>query len=59
MGWVEEAGSILNECLRKFPGGEDIQDMLEKIEDETDDPGKGKKPPMLTGKHPFDVLRDK
>jgi hypothetical protein len=47
MGWVEEARSILNEGLRKFPGDEDIENMVQKIEDETDDPDKGKKPPIL------------
>jgi predicted Zn-dependent protease len=47
MGWVKEARSILNEGLRKFPDDEDIGDMLEYIEDETNDPDKGKKPPIL------------
>jgi hypothetical protein len=41
VGWVEEAMGILNEGLRKFPGDEDIENLLEKIEDETDDPEKG------------------
>jgi predicted Zn-dependent protease len=47
MGWVEEARSILNEGLRKFPGDEDIENILERIEDETDNPDKGKKPPII------------
>ena len=47
MGWVKEARNILNEGLRKFPGDEDIENMLECIEDETNDPDKGKKPPIL------------
>jgi len=47
MGWVEEARSILNEGLRKFPGDEDIENILERIEDETDDPDKGRKPPII------------
>jgi hypothetical protein len=29
MGWVEEARRILNEGLRKFPGDEDIENLLE------------------------------
>jgi tetratricopeptide (TPR) repeat protein len=47
MGWVKEARNILNEGLRRFPGDEDIEYMLEYIEHETDDPDKGKKPPIL------------
>ncbi len=46
-GWVEEARSILNEGLRKFPGDEDIENLLAKIADETDDPDKGKKLPII------------
>ena len=41
MGWVEEARSILNEGLRKFPGDEVIEIMLKRIEDETDNPDNG------------------
>jgi len=29
IGWVEEAMGILNEGLRKFPGDEDIENLLE------------------------------
>ena len=47
MGWVEEARGILTEGLRKFPGDEVIEIMLKRIEDETDDPDKGKKPPIV------------
>ena len=47
MGWLEEARGILNEGLRKFPGDEVIESMLKRIEDETDNPDKGKKPPII------------
>ena len=47
MGWLEEARGILTEGLRKFPGDEVIEIMLKRIEDETDDPDKGKKPPII------------
>ena len=47
MGWVEEARGILTEGLRKFPGDEVVENMLKRIEDKTDDPDKGKKPPIV------------
>jgi tetratricopeptide (TPR) repeat protein len=46
-GWVEEARNILNEGLRKFPDDEDIQNLLEKIDDEIENPDKGKTPPII------------
>jgi len=48
MGWLEEARGILTEGLRKFPGDEVIEIMLKKIEHETSDPDKGKKPPIIS-----------
>jgi hypothetical protein len=48
MGWLEEARGILTEGLRKFPGDEVIENMLKRIEDETDDPDKGTKPPIIS-----------
>ena len=47
MGWLEDARGILTEGLRKFPGDEVIEIMLKRIEDETDNPDKGKKPPII------------
>ena len=47
MGWLEEARGILTEGLRKFPGDEGIEIMLKRIEDETNDTDKGKKPPII------------
>jgi hypothetical protein len=47
MGWLEEARGILTEGLSKFPGDEVVENMLKRIEDKTDDPDKGKKPPIV------------
>ena len=47
MGWLEEARGILTEGLIKFPGDEVIEIMLKRIEDEIDDPDKGKKSPII------------
>jgi tetratricopeptide (TPR) repeat protein len=46
-GWVDEARSILEEGLKKFPEDEELQEALQRIEDETNDPDKNKKPPLL------------
>lgn len=46
-GWVDEARGILEEGLKKFPYDEDLQDALQRIEDETNDPDNNKKPPSL------------
>ena len=46
-GWTDEARNVLQQGLKKFPDDERIKELLEKIEDETDDPNKGKKPPII------------
>ncbi len=46
-GWVDEARGILEEGLKKFPDDEDLQEALQRIEDETNDPDNNKKPPSL------------
>lgn len=45
--WVDEARSTIEEGLKKFPDDEDLQDALQSIEDETNDPDSNKKPPFL------------
>ena len=46
-GWTDEARNILQQGLKKFPYDERIKELLEKIEYETDNPDKGKKPPVI------------
>ena len=46
-GWIDEARNVLQQGLKKFPFDESIKEILEKIEDETDDSDKGKKPPII------------
>lgn len=47
MGWVDEARDILKKGLEIFPEDKDLTELLKEIEDETDDPDKGNKPPIL------------
>jgi len=46
-GWTDEARNVLQQGLKKFPYDEQLKELLEKIDDETDDPDKGKKPPII------------
>lgn len=46
-GWIDEARNVLQQGLKKFPYDEQLKKILEKIEDETDSPDKGKKPPII------------
>jgi len=46
-GWTDEARNILQQGLKKFPFDEQLKELLEKIEYETDNPDKGKKPPII------------
>ncbi|MFH1704165.1 MAG: tetratricopeptide repeat protein [Nitrospirota bacterium] len=46
-GWIAEAKEVLKEGIKKFPEDARLKTLLKKIEDETDDPDKGKKPPHI------------
>jgi len=46
-GWSDDAKSVLQEGLKKFPNDERLQEVLKKIEDETNDPDNNKKPPLI------------
>lgn len=46
MGWVDEARDILKKGLEIFPDDKDLTELLKEIEDETDNPDNGKKPPF-------------
>ena len=46
-GWVDDAKNVLEKGLRKFPEDERLKELLKKIEDDTDDPDKNKKPPLI------------
>jgi tetratricopeptide (TPR) repeat protein len=46
-GWIDDAKSVLQEGLEKFPDDERLKEVLKKIEDETNDPDKNKKPPLI------------
>lgn len=45
-GWIADAKEILKEGVKKFPEDYRLRELLNKIEDETDNPDKGKKPPI-------------
>jgi len=45
-GWILDAKEILKEGVRKFPEDYGLRESLKKIEEETDDPDKWKKPPI-------------
>jgi tetratricopeptide (TPR) repeat protein len=46
-GWINEAKQVLEEGVKKFPEDERLKEVLKKIEDETNDPDKNKKPPFI------------
>jgi len=46
-GWVDDAKKALEEGLKKFPDDERLKEVLKKIEDDTDDPDKNRKPPLI------------
>ena len=46
-GWTDEARNALQQGLKKFPYDEQLKELLKKIEYETDNPDKGKKPPII------------
>jgi tetratricopeptide (TPR) repeat protein len=45
--WLNEALDIVKEGLKRFPEYEGLKDTLKNIEDEIDNPDKGKKPPFM------------
>ncbi len=47
MGWRKEALEVLQKAVEKFPNDEEIKKFLKEVEDDTDDPDKGDKPPIL------------
>lgn len=46
-GWIDDAKKVLEEGLKKFPDDERLKEVLKKIEDDTDDPDKNRKPPLI------------
>jgi tetratricopeptide (TPR) repeat protein len=42
LGWRDEANSILNEGLKKFPRDQELKEMLDEIDDGSDDPDRDK-----------------
>jgi hypothetical protein len=46
-GWVDDAKQVLEEGVKKFPEDERLKELLREIEDDTDDPDKNKKPPLI------------
>jgi predicted Zn-dependent protease len=46
-GWVDDAKAVLNDGIKKFPEDERLKELLKRIEDETDNPDKGKNPPPI------------
>jgi tetratricopeptide (TPR) repeat protein len=46
-GWIDDAKKVLQEGLRKFPDDERLKEVLKKIDDDTDDPDKNRKPPLV------------
>jgi tetratricopeptide (TPR) repeat protein len=47
MGWRKEALEILKKGVEKFPGDEELKELLKDVEDDMDDPDKGDNPPIL------------
>jgi len=43
-GWIDEARATLQEGLKKFPDDEGIKKILDRIEEDENDPDKGRKP---------------
>jgi tetratricopeptide (TPR) repeat protein len=46
-GWTIEARDVIEEGLKKFPDDERLKAVLDRIEDDTDNPDDPKKPPFL------------
>lgn len=46
-GWINEAHDVLHDGLKKFPDDERLEELLQEIEDEIDNPDKDKKPPII------------
>ena len=47
MGWKQESREVLKKGIEKFPENEELKKVLEDIDDDTDDPDDGVKPPLL------------
>ncbi len=47
LGWRDESIGILNEGLKKFPKDKELEEMLEEIDEDSDDPDKAGKEPLL------------
>ena len=45
--WIDEARNVLEQGLKKYPDDEQLKELLEKIENDTDDPDKGKKQAII------------
>jgi tetratricopeptide (TPR) repeat protein len=43
-GWIDDAKEVLNDGIKKFPDDERLKELLKRIDDETDNPDKGKNP---------------
>ena len=46
-GWFDEAKEILQMGLKEFPYDDDLEELLKKIDDDSDDPKKGSNLPIL------------
>ena len=47
MGWRQETIEVLKKGIEKFPEDDDLKKFFKDVEDDTDDPGGGEKPPLL------------
>jgi tetratricopeptide (TPR) repeat protein len=46
-GWIDDAKTVLKDGIKKCPEDDRLKELLKRIEDETDNPDKGKKPPPI------------
>ena len=47
MGWRNECMETLKKGIEQFPDDEELKKFLKDVENDTDDPDKGDKPPIL------------
>ncbi len=47
MGWGKDAISVLKKGIEKFPKDGELKKVLKEMEESSDDPEDGRKPPLL------------
>jgi hypothetical protein len=47
MGWRTDATAVLKKGIERFPGDKELKEVLKDMEESTEDPDDGQKPPIL------------